>query len=224
MTPKEQALALRMRGSSVREIERRLGIARSTLSYWFRGISMPRIHQRRLQKRWEHALVHARARASQWHRDQKKKRILNAHQAAQNVLSRIKIDNKDVIDLALSMLYLGEGFKTNGATGMGNSNPTILRFFLAALEKNYGLSRKNLKCELHLRADQDPSQLIHYWSRQLKIPKKNFRKPIVDQRTAGRPTYPNYKGVCAIQCGNVAIQRKLMYISNLFCDRIAEGA
>jgi hypothetical protein len=61
-----------------------------------------------------------------------------------------------------------------------------------------------------------------YWSAQLKVPIERFGGVSIDKRTIGRPTYPDYKGVCIARYGNVAIQRKLVYLSREFCKKIID--
>lgn len=121
------------------------------------------------------------------------------------------------------MLYLGEGSKTKSGTTMGSSDPLILKFFINSLLKNHDVNIKKIKCALHLRADQDPELLKQYWSKQLGIPLENFTSPSIDLRTKGRPTYPTYNGVCVVNCGNIALQRKLIYFSRKFCDKVIEN-
>lgn len=208
---------------SVRDIEQRLGIARSTLSYWFRDIKLSDFHKKRLDKNWKLALVQARVRASEWHRRQKRLRIESAKQDAESSLVRLDEKNQSILELALAMLYLGEGSKASSATALGNTNPLILNFFLSCMEQLYGLDRKKFGYELHLRADQNPQRTILYWSKVLSVPCGRFSKPAIDLRTKGRPTYNDYHGVCIIQCANVAVQRKLVYLSNLFCQKIVMG-
>ena len=222
-TLKIQALALRKRGASLRDVELRLGIARSTLSYWFRGIILAQQYQDRLQKRHNNALINARKEAVKWHNAQKTARLALAKQEAAHTLEKIDFQSRTVVELALAILYLGEGTKKAVITSMGNSDPLILRFFVEALHWLYRVPRADMRCELHLRADQNAAAAIRYWSRELGIRAANFSKPSIDKRTLGRPTYPHYKGVCIVRCSRVAIQRKLMYIATAFCETSANG-
>lgn len=214
---------MRRHGASVRDIEKRLGIPRSNLSYWFRGVTLSERHKKLLQKRHELALVTARKEAVKWHNSQKEKRMRDARTDALKTLARIDISSKETIELALAILYLGEGAKKNSFTAMGNSDPRILRFFVDSLSYLYDIPRSQFKCHLHLRADQNPRSLARYWSAQLNIPIENFLKPLIDKRTLGTKTYPTYKGVCAVSCGRVAIQRKLMYIATTFCETFTKN-
>jgi len=58
-----------------------------------------------------------------------------------------------------------------------------------------------------------------FWAKELKLPIVNFKRVQIDKRTKGSKTYPHYKGVCNIRCGNIAIQRKLINIGNIFCQK-----
>lgn len=219
---KWEALRMRRRGHSIRDVEKSLGIPRSTLSWWFRKVVISEYYRARLKIRHERALVNARKGAVKWHNAQKASRIASAIHEGDLTLQHIDSRKRELLELALSMLYLGEGAKTNERTAMGNSNPLILKFFVKTLRELYEVPPEAFKCHLHLRADQDPQEMKQYWSRILNIPEKNFGKALIDKRTIGSPTYHHYKGVCAIHCSRVAIQRKLMYIGTTFCQRVTE--
>ena len=157
-----------------------------------------------------------------WHNQQKLERLKKAELEADNVLNSIKID-KNSLDIALAMLYLGEGTKKGDITSVGNSDPLILKFFVEGIIKNYNFDRNKIKCELHLRADQNQNKIKKYWSTELNIPLCNFLATSFDKRTIGRKTYKDYKGVCIVRFGTVAIQRKLVYLSRKFCKKIIMG-
>ncbi len=199
-----------------------LGIPKSTLSGWFKDIKISNEHKVILHNKWLNALVKAREHSVVWHNNQKQLRLKDAEEKADLILSEIKISNNIIIELALAILYLGEGFKKNSTTGMGNSDPLILKFFIKTLDKIYGISPNQMTCYLHLRADQSDVEMKKYWSSILNIPIKNFRKSSFDQRTKGIKTYDNYKGVCIIRCYNVAIERKLVYLSRKYCQKVID--
>ncbi len=219
---KNKAVKLRKRGFSIGKIERRLNIPRSTLSSWFKNVKLNQKQKEKLLKDWKNGLIKARKKAVLWHNAQKEKRLKEAKDAALATLNDIDADNKNNLELALAFLYLGEGTKNNAETAMGSSNPLILKFFLAVIKKIYNVDVKKIGCELGLRADQDPEAIKRFWAKQLKLPIGNFRQINIDWRTKGSKTYPTYKGVCQLRCANVAIQRKLMHLSNMFCQKIIE--
>lgn len=214
------AIKLRRGGHSIRNIAKRLDIPKSTLSGWFRNIKLTPKQKNKLLRDWQNALVKARAKAVVWHNAQKRKRLDEAKKQSDDVIKGLNLKNKRLIDLALAMLYLGEGFKKTDVTGMGNTDPLILKTFVTILHKNYGIRNDQIQCQLHLRADQEKERLKKYWSAELKLPLKCFTFVYFDKRTIGSKTHSDYKGVCMIRCGNVAIQRKLVNLGKSFCEKI----
>lgn len=221
---KQEAHYLREHGLSIGYIEKKLGIPRSTLSGWFKSVVLTPEQQANLKRRSVEALrAHqqlGRGKASVWHREQKELRLLAAKQEALEILDRIELSDS-ILDLAFAMLYLGEGAKAD-KTSIASSDPKILRFVLVVLKKNYAITPDMLRCNLHLRMDQDEFKLKSYWSDAIGVPLENFKYTAFDKRTAGKPTSDRYKGVCVLEYGNIAIQRKLMYLYNLFCEKVAE--
>lgn len=215
------ALAMRRDGSSLRDVHRSLNIPNSTLSAWFKYVKLTEVQKLSLRKNSLDNLKIARERAVIWHNNQKELRLAEAKRHALNIFSHIDTNNIVILELALAMLYLGEGVKTE-QTAIGNSNPLILKFFICGIVKIYQFERNKIKLELHLRADQNPEVEKKYWAEELNFPYSSFSTISIDKRTVGSPTYPSYHGVCVLQCGNVAIQRRLVYLSKLFCEKIAQ--
>jgi hypothetical protein len=215
---KETAVALRKTGISMTVIERKLGIPRSTLSGWFKDVKLTEEQRLRLMRNKQDGWAKARVKAVEAHQAKKAMRLLEAKQSALATLEKIEISGP-VLDLAFAMLYLGEGAK-NDTTSMASSDPKILKFIIVVLKRNYGINEDTIRCDLHLRMDQDAEKMKKYWSKELNIPLERFKYVAFDKRTEGKPTYSNYKGVCVITCGNIAIQRKLMYLYNLFCEKV----
>ncbi len=218
---KHEALRLRKQGKSLPYIHLKLGIPKSTLSYWFKNVTLSQTQKDKLHRDWQDALTKARKGAVLWHNKEKAKRLKSAEIDGLSLLKEIDMNDAKITELALAILYLGEGTKAKSETGMGSSDPLILKFFITCLRKIYRVPESKIKCELHLRADQDPSKMIEFWSKELRVSRDNFTKPYLDKRTEGKMTYDSYKGVCLIRCGQVAIQRKLVYIAKHFCTEIA---
>ncbi|MAZ29821.1 hypothetical protein CL655_00880 [bacterium] len=220
---KPGAIRLRKLGKSLPYVHKKLGIPKSTLSYWFKDIELTKKQKERLHQNWKNALVTARKEAAKWHRAQKAQRLETARTEALRTLERLNISDNDTLEIALALLYLGEGSKKKVETALGSSDPKTLLFYVTALERLYGVQRDTLRCQLYLRADQDADKLKRYWSRTLHMPLSCFRYVHHDTRTVGRKTYADYNGVCSIAGAPVAIQRKLVYLAHGFLDTIIEN-
>lgn len=213
---KEEALSLRRKGKSIREIELTLGISRSTLSGWFKNVSLTNEQKNILAEKHKAGLAHARTFAANKHREMKRERIDTIRNAIKSEFTRVASDTT-ALEVGLAMLYLGEGRKAEVGLGLGNSNPMVMRFYVRALRKLYDIKADSFRVELHLRADQDADELVTYWSRAIDVPKNRFKYVLKDKRTVGKPTYPHYRGVCFISGGGVEIQRRLLYLAEMLC-------
>lgn len=210
---KIKAMELRKQGSSIGSIEARLGIPRSTLSYWFKDVKLSARQKEKLHENWKNALVKARTEAVKWHNQQKANRLKIAKAEALKSIKKIDTHDKHVLELALAVLYLAEGSKKNVETALGSSDPNTLRFFLRGLEKVFEHDVNTVRCELYLRSDQDVEKIKRFWSKELSLPISNFKQVNIDRRSVGKTTYEGYYGVCGLRCGNVAIRRRLVYLA-----------
>jgi hypothetical protein len=138
------------------------------------------------------------------------------------IFQKLPTNSKAVLELSLAMLYFGEGGKGD-STNMGASDPNMLLFFIESIEQLYGLNRINFRYDLHLRDDQDTDTQKQFWALKLKIPTDKIGYVSKDARTIGKPTRNNYPGVCQIQIGNVAIQRRLIALYNIYCSGVIKG-
>ncbi len=219
---KTRAITFRKQGKSIRNIELTLGIPRSTLSGWFKNIKLTTSQAKILEQKHKKSLIAARKKAVLWHNKQKNNRLQLAEHEANKTLFKIN-SNQEIMELALALLYLGEGFKKSPTTGIGNTDPLLLKFFLKIMLNVYKLDIRKIRFDLHIRADQNPESIKKYWSKILGAPLNRFKSISVDKRTIGRISYKDYKGVCVIDCGNIAIQRKLVYIGRKFCEKTIEN-
>lgn len=210
---KPKAIALRTQGQSLPYIHKQLGIPKSTLSNWLRDVTLTDTQKAKLHDNWQKALIKARKEAVKWHHLQKENRLAEAKRAALHTLEKIQPTDKATQELALAVLYLAEGSKKNVETALGSSDPVTLRFFINSIKTLFKHDLQTIRCELYLRHDQDPDELKRYWSNELSIPISQFTQVNRDKRTIGTATYPHYKGVCNVRCGNVAIRRRLVFLA-----------
>lgn len=200
-TLKDQAMALRLRGFTRPEIEKRLDvlIAKGTFAYWTRELILPAPAQRRLEKIRLAKLKLARAAASKQKRTVSEgKRDLARKQNfhLKNLLAQHK-----GAKLALAILYLGEGTKYHkrAALTLGNANLEVIRLYLKLLRTVYNADPAKLRCTVQCRADQNIPELQKFWQKLTTIPPKQFYKTQIDPRSIGKvTTRKDYKGVCRI--------------------------
>jgi hypothetical protein len=77
-------------------------------------------------------------------------------------------------------LYWGEGTKANKhAVRLGNTDPALLGVFLDFLIRFYRIRQVDCRFGLQIFTDMDPSKALDFWSKKLKIHKRQFYKPTI---------------------------------------------
>ncbi|MFH1780644.1 MAG: hypothetical protein ABH841_01410 [Candidatus Nealsonbacteria bacterium] len=214
---REQVRKLRSKGKTYTEIKQALEILlpKSTLSDWCQGVVLPNWYINKIRNLNNTSLTKAQvvAQASLQH---KREIFLDKIRLdAEKIIKKFNLENLKTV---LSILYLGEGAKWKGHSGLmlGSSDPQIILLYLSLLEKCYKIKVGNLKCRISYRADQNIHELEKYWSIVTGIPRENFYKTKPDPRTIGKKTKKtDYKGVCVISCAGAHIQLELEEIAKI---------
>jgi transcriptional regulator with XRE-family HTH domain len=209
---KEQAIKLRKAGKSYPEIERKLGVPRSTLSGWLSGVKLTKPQTDRLFDNKLKALVEARLIAAKVHKENRLKKIKEADDETSDFISKVKID-KTIGEIIFSTFYQAEGTKNGSAVVIANSNRDILKAMLNLFRYLFNPKESKFSCCLHLRRDQSDDDLKDFWSKALKIPVNQFTKTQFDKRTL-KTTYDSYKGVCVISYSDVHLFRRVLFVGN----------
>jgi transcriptional regulator with XRE-family HTH domain len=159
-----QARELRALSWTLQEIADELGVSKGSVSEWVRDVDFeprPRNrghpagpkHPMRLKKEAE--LEQCRVEAEAW-------------------VGRLS--NRDLSMYALA-LYAGEGSKRDGSVVFANSDPVLLRIFIAWLRREFAVDESKFRVKLYLHADLDVEAALQHWSALLDIPRAQFNKP-----------------------------------------------
>ncbi len=190
---KQKAIEMRKRGMSYSQIKEKLGVSKSTLSGWL--YAMPLSEKRIKELRDNNPIRIERCRNTK--RIKKETRLASVYQ---NVKRDIGLLSKRDLFLAGLFLYWGEGTKVqSGQVVLTNTNPAMLKLFIQWLGL-FGVERKKLAVRLHLYSDMDIQRSLSFWSKELKIPKNQFRKPYIKKTKLKSITYKNGfgKGTCCV--------------------------
>ena len=223
---KPRIIALRKSGKTYTEICKIIGIniSKGTLSDWCGSISLSPQQKQRVERLIKRGTNKGRAVALVVNKLKREKYI----QAVKNRINHLpnELKDKNTSKIALAMLYLGEGAKTQrGSLMFGNSDSLIIRLFLSLLRYCYNIDENKFRCTLQCRADQNIPKLEKFWSQVTKIPLSQFYKARIDPRTIGRPSKnPDYKGVCRIDYFSGDIFMELKQIIAVILGPVAQLA
>lgn len=213
----------RQEGLSYNEIAARTGISKSTLSNWLRDVSLTPDQERRLQDRlWANRAGFA-ARALTTNR----KRFADAREKAWNdgasVLQQIET-TPSIDELALAMLYLGEGSKYRHQVQMAGMDVKIMRYYVNALRRLYHVDVFRLSARLNLveAARSVEHELKLWWSSELDIPLERFVRSQFDARSGALVLTHDYHGVCTVILGDTYLQQRLLGLAQAFLQQCDE--
>lgn len=170
-----EAVRLRRQGVSVKEIARKLNIAKSTASLWVRDViltieQLETLRQNSITGRERGRLINSLK--------QKQARILrleNENKAGSDLFSRITPSELHVAGLCL---YWAEGSKKQRRVELCNSDPQMIKFFITWLVKIYQIPLNELRCHVGINIAHKfrENQVKNYWSKTTGIPLVNFNK------------------------------------------------
>jgi transcriptional regulator with XRE-family HTH domain len=178
---KNNAIKLRKEGMSYSQIKETLGVSKSTLSGWLSDIPLSKT---RLNELRHNDLVIEKIRTTKL-----KTRNTRLAQVRNTVLKQITPLSRREFLIAGFFLYWAEGSKTKSYTAtLSNTDPRMIRAFINWL-KLLEVSLDRMYIRLHLYADMNEVKEIEYWSNELKISKKHFRKSYIKKSKLSDLTY-----------------------------------
>jgi hypothetical protein len=127
-----------------------------------------------------------------------------------NIKKNLKPNEQELKTIA-STLYWAEGVKKGTSfVDFVNSDTRMILLFLKALRKVYRIQESKLRVLLYCYKNQDPYELIKYWSDKLRINTAQFTKPYIrenyDPKNIGRMKY----GVIHLRYSDKKLLMKIM--------------
>lgn len=180
---KNQALKYRLQGKSYAEINKLLGVPKSTLSGWFKDVILNKAAQERLASRTREGAMRGLMKRN---KQQTLIAVMNAKKLRRKFKKQItSLSKKELLILGVA-LYWGEGYKRpiikNGIAksyhpvSLSNSDPKLVMAFLKFLREICGVEEAKINAGLRIYQHQNPNKLLIFWSELTKIPKERFQK------------------------------------------------
>ena len=173
-----EALKLRLESNmSYSQIRERLGVSKSTLSYWLRDfpLSEARIAELKLEGWTNGEASRERFRKTMREmKDRKAEAVFNIQLEKMRNLPDIAVYTSGLI------LYLAEGDKKNiGRISIANTDPRTIKFFMRWLEKFMNVDLKRVKVQLHLYETMNINDETSFWRNALGFSAEQFYKPSI---------------------------------------------
>ncbi len=174
---KNIALDMRKRGSPYSEIQNRLSIPKSTLSYWFRGVTLTELQRQKLDEK--------RRRVA---RENARKKILKTQEAIAKIqehsLREIRKISEHELWLMGIMLCWREHYhamserRVHRGVHFTSADPHLIRFFLTWLYRIGKLKRSEIVFDIFLHEDKKNKvrNAIAYWASITDAQEENFSR------------------------------------------------
>lgn len=181
---------LRRNGWTYREIALIVSAAKSTISGWCRDIELTDGQIAAIKSRT--GSQRGIPRDTQWRRRQAREQL---RVAASESVGHL-IDDRDW--LGGTILYWAEGFKTENALGLANSDPDLLRVFIQwSVQYHDGDAEFRIKLNLH--AGNDERRAIAFWASQLGLGTESFLKTYIKPDGTGHRRNHLQHGVAQVR-------------------------
>ena len=211
---RRKAIALRKQGKSYSQIKKVVKVSKSSLSLWLRDYPLSKQRLIELRDRNEQRIENF----CQTMRLKREKRWDEAFQKAKKDL--LPLSKRELLISGL-FLYWGEGAKKMAdGLSVANTNPEIAKFTIFWMTKILKIPKSKIKAKLHLYNDMNIRKEHLFWSKELGISLKQFRKPYIKKTTAMSVDYSGFKhGTCGVFGGGVILKEMTMMSLKAISER-----
>mgnify|MGYP001573837167 CR=1 FL=1 len=212
---KNKAQLLRKKGLSVKEIQRRLKVSRSSVSLWVRDIQLTKKQLRKLYLNKKTGALKGSIIAA-----------MNKIRAREELTEKLMkegekeigiISNRDKFIAGVSM-YFAEGDKGGRNVSFSNSDPRAIKFMVKWFRDVCRIPLNRLRLSLYLHDNLDERKAKRFWTKLTKIPSAQFRKSYIVKNNPHRlRKVKHIYGVLRVAVSDTNLHRKIMgWISGMF--------
>ncbi len=198
---KETAKKMRKNGASFGDISKKLHVAKSTLSFWFKDIILKESIIRKIKTKGRIKSTRALLLYSEHKRKERIQRNILQKKEGAKILGTLS--DRDVLMVGLG-LYWGEGYKyENGELGFTNSSPFMIRFYFKWLEL-WGVKKDSLIFRLTINDffKKEEHNIKNFWVHFLDVKQEQFSKTTLIKtklKKASMKDVQKYKGILRVK-------------------------
>jgi hypothetical protein len=113
--------------------------------------------------------------------------------------------------VAGTMLYFGEGAKTGNTVDFTNANPAMHKLFITYLRRLFLIDEKKLRLYLYCFSDQNLHEIIKFWSGILNVDVRSFTKPYIRDCSQKKERTMEW-GVLHIRYNDKRLLEKILFL------------
>lgn len=172
---KNKAIELRRKGESIKDIAKRIGIAKSTVSLWCRDIRLTPKQIQRLHKKMIRGGYKGRIKGARMQYERRLKKIKTWEKKGIKKIGRLS--DRDILVIIIA-LYWGEGARKTRGVKFSNSDPEMIKFVIKCFRKVWKVDKNRFVAYIGINKihKNRVKEVESYWSRVTKIPREQFTK------------------------------------------------
>ncbi|MEX0683535.1 MAG: helix-turn-helix transcriptional regulator [Dehalococcoidia bacterium] len=210
MKTAERDMARKLRGEeglAITDIARRLGVSKSSVSLWVRDIALTPE---------QHDALHGQNRAryrqaagnAVWSAQRRQQR------ASWQIEGHIAASQGDPVHAAGCMLFWAEGSRLRNGVEFTNSDPEMIRHFVAFLRRYFDVPNEKLRVACNLFADHVERQreVEQFWLDLVGVPRECLNKTMVNRYSRYSQKKRQNKlpyGTCRVTVNSTQIEQHL---------------
>ena len=200
-TLRQQAISLRGKGKTFRQISRELNIPLGTIHLWTKNVQLTTKQLETIKKSHHNLLIAGRIKAAHKQKKETARQHLVDFKIGEDKVGHV-FTQKDLL-LIGAALYWGEGFKKDSRLGFANSDPQMIKLFLDWLIKIGNIPKTDIRLRVGVNQAyiKEIDVIQNEWSVTTGIPRTQFQKPFF-QKTKHKKQYSSkikYLGVLRIR-------------------------
>lgn len=179
---KQKAVILRRKAYSIKEIAKKIGVSKSSVSLWVRNVSLNKKQLNSLKLKGFSSKAIENRRKSRLANEQTKREMI-MFTAGENIKN---ISDNDLRLIGLC-LYWGEGGKTHqGSARVSNSDPSLIKVMMRFFREVCCVETSVFRGHVHIHSHLDAERAEKYWSKVSGIPIRQFYKTYVKPSIASK--------------------------------------
>lgn len=198
---KEEARKLRKNGIPLNEIKDRLGIAKSTISFWCKDIILSEAQYQKIKKEHIFKTQKGRLIGAEMNKNKRIMAIKNADILGKKLVKKI---SKRELLLIATALYWSEGSKSDRTSGFifVNSDPEMIFVMKLFLIYVLDIPERDIACSIQINRIHEKriKTVLSFWKKLLNLQDSQFRKPYYVNTKVNKvyENYDNYYGICRL--------------------------
>ena len=187
---KNKAIGLRKKGESIKDIAKKIGIAKSTVSLWCRDIELTSRQINKLHKKMSQCGYVGRLNGARMQYERRMEKINKFKNEGMELVGNLS--HRDFLIAGIA-LYWGEGAKKTRCFSFCNSDPDMIKFFIKFIKEALFVDHGRLKAWIRINKIHKNriGEVEEYWSKITDIPRGNFQKTILI-KSKNKKNYINF--------------------------------